>query len=383
MPSQLTEKRWRVQVVKGSESMLIRGAGRIPRMLNGMIQQRRPMKINTTAGGIFSAICVLAVSSRIAHPQVMKVTPSLVQVHMVITDQSFTDNGEVPVFGAQNVTVKQGENAIKVDQVIPARGDNAGLQLLLLIDDTLDLSFGSNLNDIRDFVNVQPASTGVAIAYMSNASFRITQNFTDDHVLAAKGARLPLGMLSAMDSPYLSLINLVKSWPQQKVRREILMISDGTDLLRGRSPAPTYPTLVHRRGSMPPQHTTMAGMSPDKDSASAICQRYGVIVHSICATVAGRRGPNAWEAQMGQSGIAKIADETGGEYLCLGISNAISFKPYLDRLQNIFNDRYYIEFQAMPRKKDGLQRVDISTSVPDADIASAENVWVAMKSAGI
>jgi hypothetical protein len=346
--------------------------------INGMNEQRRPMKANKMAGGLFSAICVLALSARIAHPQV-KVTPSLVQVHMVITDQPFTENGEIPVLMEQNVMVKQGENAHKVDQVIPARADNAALQLLILIDDTIDSHIGSNLNDIRDFVNAQPASNGVGIAYMSNASFRITQNFTDDHALAAKGVRMPIGRVSTMDSPYLSLINLVKSWPQQKVRREVLMISDGMDLLRGRSSSPTYTTLGFRPKNMPSPRTTMPSIIPDVDSASAICQRYGVIVHSIYATGAGRRGRNAWEAQMGQSGIAQIADETGGEYFSLGLSNADSFKPYLDHLQNIFNNQYYLEFQAVPAKKDGLQRVDISTSVLDADIGSADSVWVASK----
>src|SRR5439155_20104185 len=53
-----------------------------------------------------------------------------------------------------------------------------------------------------------------------------------------------------------------------------------------------------------------------------------------------------------------------------------SFKPYLDRLQRIFNNQYFLVFQAVPRKKEGLQRVTISTQVANADIASANNVWV-------
>jgi hypothetical protein len=79
---------------------------------------------------------------------------------------------------------------------------------------------------------------------------------------------------------------------------------------------------------------------------------------------------------LGQSGIAKISDETGGEYFALGTQNAVSFKPYLERLQKIFENQYYLVFQAVPGKKDGLQRVNISTQVPNADIAAADNVWV-------
>jgi len=33
-------------------------------------------------------------------------------------------------------------------------------------------------------------------------------------------------------------------------------------------------------------------------------------------------------------------------------------------------------FQAVPKKKEGLQRVNITTEVANADIAAADNVWV-------
>jgi hypothetical protein len=297
---------------------------------------------------------------------------------MVVTDQAFSDNSEVPVLRPDAVQVKQGKNLLKVDQLIPAKGDNAALQLFILIDDTCDPVIGNNLNDLRDFINAQPASTAVGVAYMSNATIQITQNFTADHALAAKAVRLPRGNLSAMDSPYLSLMSLVKGWPQQKVRREVLMVTDGIDRLgNDRSPFSQTPS----RGPAGTANAarafdTMPTMSPDADTASRNSQRYGVIVHSIYAPGAGRLGRNAWEAQLGQSGVAKIADETGGEYFALGTQNAVSFKPYLERLQKIFDNQYYLVFQAVPGKKDGLQRVSVSTEVANADLAAADNVWV-------
>jgi hypothetical protein len=277
--------------------------------------------------------------------------------------------------------VKQGKAVLKVDQVIPAQGDNAALQLFILIDDTCDPVIGGNLNDLRDFINAQPSSTVIGVAYMSNATIQIAQNFTADHALTAKALRIPRGTSSTMDSPYLSLISLVKSWPQQKVRREVLMITDGIDRLRGdrmptREIAPTNGRAPLNSRSSTTVSTGMTTMSPDVDSASTAAQRYGVIVHSIYAMGNGRMGRNAWEAQLGQSGVAKIADETGGEYFALGIQNAVSFKPYLDRLQKIFDNQYYLAFRAVPKKKDGLQRVSISTEVSNADIAAANNVWV-------
>lgn len=329
--------------------------------------------------GVCSA---LAVGVQIVQSQ-GKTPPSTVQVHLVITDQAFNDNSEVPVLRQENVQVKVAKDAARVEHVIPAEGENAALQLFVLIDDTCETSaFGNNLNDLRDFLAVQPPSTLIGLAYMSNATIQVAQNLTPDHAAAVKALRLPRGSSSAMDSPYLSLISLVKAWPRQNVRREILMISDGMDRLRGDTTGDLggFPSPSRGgRGGWPATSapsTTMPTISSDADTASKAAQKYGVIVHSIYATGVGRLGRNAWEAQLGQGGVAKITDETGGEYFALGTQNAVSFKPYLDRLQKIFNNQYFLVFQVKPPKKEGLQRVRISTEVANADIAAPDNVWV-------
>jgi hypothetical protein len=326
--------------------------------------------------------CLVTLSVRMVYSQ-GKTAPSTVQVHLVITDQAFNDTSEVPVLRQDNVQVRVGKDAVKVEHLIPAQGDSAALQLFVLIDDTCDTAaLGNNLNDLRDFINAQPPTTLVGVAYLSNATIQVAQNLTTDHALAAKALRLPRGNSSAMDSPYLSLISLVKSWPQQKVRRQVLMISDGMDRLRGENTGSTdafSPSPRAARGGRPPAaapRTTMPTISSDADTASNAAQRYGVIVHSIYSPGIGRLGRNAWEAQLGQGGVAKIADETGGEYFALGTQTPVSFKPYLDRLQKMFNNQYFLVFHVAPRKNGGLQRVRISTEIANVDIASANNVWV-------
>jgi hypothetical protein len=332
------------------------------------------MKRYNVVLALVGAFCVLAVGVRIAHSQA-KPASGTVQVHMVITDQAVNDDSEMPALTAENVQVKQGKGVLKVDQVIPARDDNGALQLFILIDDTCDTGIGNNLNDLREFINAQPPTAMVGIAYMSNATVQVAQNLTVDHAAASKAVRLPRGNLSSMDSPYLSLISLVKSWPQSKVRREVLVVTDGIDRLRGASTASGV-SSPGGMGRMPGPATTMPSISMDADTASTASQRFGVIVHSVYSPGVGRLGRNAWEAQLGQSGIAKIADETGGEYFALGIQNPVSFKPYLDRLQKMFNNQYFLVFQAVPKKKDGLQRVKLSTTAANVDIAAADNVWV-------
>ena len=73
--------------------------------------------------------------------------------------------------------------------------------------------------------------------------------------------------------------------------------------------------------------------------------------------------------------MGKIADESGGEY-SLGTQTLVSFKPYLDRLQRVLDNQYYLVFGAIPKNKVGLQRVRISTESPGFEIAAADNVWV-------
>jgi hypothetical protein len=342
--------------------------------------------------GSLVALAVLGFQAQIVHSQAASASGK-VQVHMVITNEALQAGDDVPVLKPENVQVKQGKTTVRVTHVIPAQGENAALQLFILIDDTCDSSIGNNLNDIRDFVNAQPATTAVAIGYMSNTNVQITQDFTVDHALAAKAIRLPLGRLSSMDSPYLSLMSLLKRWPQQKVRREIILVSDGIDRLHGegmsgnqfgaqqsmRSPMMGGSMSSRNQFGGFPSATTMPTISVDADSASLMSQRYGVIVHGIYSPGVGRLGRNSWEAQLGQSGIGKIADETGGEYFALGYQNAVSFKPYLDRLQKVFENQYYLVFEAVPQKKAGLQRVKISSEAATTEIAAADNVWVPLK----
>jgi hypothetical protein len=328
---------------------------------------------------LLTSLALLGIGARIASSQDSTGASSTVQVHMVITDEAVRDDSEVPILRPENVKVQQGKASLKVDHLIPARGDNAALQLFILIDDTCDTSIGNSLNDLRDFINAQPATTVVGVAYMSNASIQIVQNFTNDHAAVAKAIRLPRGSVSSMDSPYLSLISLIKGWPEQKVRREVLTVSDGIDRLRGNTMERTAITPGYGRGTRGStltmsMSTGMSTISPDADTASMTAQRYGVIVHGIYATGVGRAGRNAWEAQLGQGGVGKIADETGGEYFSLGTQNLVSLKPYLDRLQRVLDNQYYLVFGAVPKNKAGLQRVKISTETAGFEIAAADNV---------
>jgi hypothetical protein len=332
------------------------------------------MRYSKMLWAVLCTVCGFAFNEQILSAQ-QETPSSTAQVHLVITDMALRSESEVPRLKPEEVKVKQGKTFLQVTQLIPAQGDNAALQLMILIDDTLNTqAVGNNLNDMKEFIKAQPPSTVVAVGYMSNATVNMLQNFTADHEQAIKAIRLPRGGVSTMDSPYLSLISVVKGWPQQNVRREVLMVSDGIDRLRGEKP--TAAQLGPGFGIEPIYHS-MPTISQDATSASEISQRYNVIVHSIYSPGVGRAGRSSWDLQLGLSGLSKIADETGGECYSLGTSTLVSFKPYLDRLQKALDNQYYLVFLATPKKKAGFQRVNIQTEVDNAEILAPDNVWVA------
>lgn len=329
------------------------------------------MKNSLKVQVLLVSMCVFPLGAQPVTAQ-EKSAPSTTEVHVVITDIGVQADNEVPRLKQDEVKVKQGKTYLQVTQVIPAQGDNAALQLMILIDDTLNTSaVGNNLTDLKEFIKAQPPTTVIGVAYMANATVNVVQNFTADHDLAVKAVRLPRGSFSTMDSPYLSLISLVKSWPQQKVRREVLMVTDGIDRLRG-----NQPTASQLGPNFGPVYHSLPQISVDATSASEISQRYNVLVYSIYSPGIGRAGRSQMDLLTGLSGLSKIAEETGGECYSLGTTNAVSFKPYLDQFQKSLNNQYYLVFLAAPKKNAGLQRVRIETEVQKSEILAPDNVWV-------
>jgi hypothetical protein len=283
-------------------------------------------------------------------------------VQMTVTVRLLGENKRMPEVTREDVIVRQGNDRLKVTGWTPVRGNGAGLDLFLLIDETADASLGSQLGDLRTFVKAQPATTLVGVGYMRNGTVQVAQDLTTDHELAANALRLPIAFSGAYGSPYLSAIDLMQRWPESSNRRAVVMVTDGIDRSRG---GPRYPMLGFNTG--------------DVDSASAVAQRTGTIVHSVFTRGVGRLGSNYWEITNGQNGLAKLADETGGESFSLGTQNLVSFQPYLDNLQQSLDNQYVLEFRALQGPKAGPQYVRLATEVAGVELNSADSVWVSAK----
>jgi hypothetical protein len=179
---------------------------------------------------------------------------------------------------------------------IPAQSEHAALELFVLLDDGSDSSLGTQLQDLRKFIDGQPASTKVGVAYMQNGIAKVEQNLTSDHAQGAKALRLPMGMGGANGSPYFSLSDLIKRWPESTARREVLMVSDGIDRYYG-------------TGDM---------SDPYLDEAIANAQRGGILVSAIYSPGVGHFGHSYWQTYWGQLYLAQVAERTGGESYYIG-----------------------------------------------------------------
>lgn len=273
-------------------------------------------------------------------------------IHMVVTAEARHGN-DVPSIQREDVMVFQGRDRVKTADWIPLQGDHAALELFLLLDDASDTNLGSQLDYLRQFINSQPATTRIGVGYMRNGTVEIAQNLTEDHGLAAKSLRLPLGMAGVNASPYFSVSDLIKRWPEAPVRREILMVSDGID-----------------------RYGPGGASDPYVDEAVQQAQRAGIVIFSIYTPGGGHFGHTFWRINWGQNYLSQLSDETGGESYYLGSEAAVSFTPYLDDLGRRLLHQYLLTFLAKPVKKSGMQGVKLRTEVPNAELVSADSVFV-------
>src|SRR3989475_3293032 len=158
--------------------------------------------------GALLAVTALATSRVVAQ----QTSSTGVPVHMVVTVEP-RHGSNVPVINREDVMVYQGHDRSKVTDWLPLQGEHAGLQLFILIDDAASTSFGSQLEDIRQFINAQPSTTAIGVAYMRNGTAEILQNPTNDRTQAPKALRLPLGDPGASASLYFCVVDLIKRWP--------------------------------------------------------------------------------------------------------------------------------------------------------------------------
>jgi len=249
-------------------------------------------------------------------------TSSEDSAHIVVTVEP-KHGSNAQVIHKEDVMVYEGHDRDQVVDWIPLQGDRAGLQLFILIDDESGVSLGSQLEDIRQFINSQPPSTKIGVAYMQNGIGRVAQALTNDHAAAGKALRLPMGAAGANASPYFSLTDLIKRWPATNERREVLMVSDGIDRYYG------------------------SGNLDDPYLQAAIddAVKAAIIVSAIYTPGVGHYAHSYWQNYWGQIYLSELADKTGGEAYYIGFTGPpVSFAPYLENLGRRLGNQYLLSF---------------------------------------
>jgi hypothetical protein len=254
-----------------------------------------------------------------AHAQNQPTSPNNVSVttYVTVLGPQYT---APPALSKADVNVDEGKQKREVTNWMPAQGDKAGLLLAIVIDDADTTDVASQLGDLRNFVTAQPKTTNIGVFYASNGTIQTASQFAQDHEAVAKTLRMPLGYTGAYSSIYLSVMNLIKGWPATGARREILLIADGV----------------------------------------------------------GRAGRNSFRVSLGQSNLSKISDATGGESFFQGFQTPVSFSPFLQQLDMVLKNQYWLSYatERSKKAKGDLRKFRVRTEQKEVEISSADRIFV-------
>jgi len=269
------------------------------------------------------------------------------QVSMVVTAEPKHGGTASPV-DQNEVMVWQDNQRRQVLDWVPLKGDQAALQLYILVDDALGQSFANQLGDLRRFIANQPLTTEIGVGYLHYGTVEISQTPTADHDRAAHAFRIPLASPGQSPSPYVSLSELIKKeWPASQGRREVLLVTSGVD-------------LYYQEPDME---------DPYLNAAIDDAQRAGVIVYTIYWGDAHRVGRGPWSTTLSQGYLTRLTEQTGGQTWDEGLWNPVDIQPFLAQLSARLNEQYRLTFANSG--KPGLQPVRIRTEAPGVKLVAA------------
>lgn len=273
-----------------------------------------------------------------------------VTAHVVVT--ALTRSGaEQTLIPRESVSVLEDGRPQEVSSWTPLRSEGAGLELVILLDDSSRSSMGLQLPSLKSFIQALPPSAQVAIGYMRNGSPNLVQPLTTDHAAAASKLRLPLGQPGISGSPYFCLSDLARHWPgkERRARREVILLTDGADpqWSRGYDPQDSYVLTAIRDA-----------------------QRAGVIVYSIYYGGAGRAGHSTVATIAGQNYLEQVSSATGGQAYFQGFAEPVSIEPYLHQIQRNLQNQYELGFITAPSKE--LRRLKVKTTAPNVKLQAPE-----------
>jgi hypothetical protein len=281
---------------------------------------------------------------------------STVPARMIVTMGHHFGN-EPPLLTANDLTVTQNDRPLTITSLTPLRGGHADLELYVLVDNCSTCQAGPQFVELCEFIDAQPSTTSVGLAYIWNGQLQLAVNPTPDHSRSIKALSLPEG--GKPSSPYDALADLIKGWKQGSSRRAVLMISTGID------PAETDPD---------------SAQSKSAEAALEAAERGDVTVYAIYHPSADYLTMDFSKILAGQVQLAHVASDSGGEAYFLNFGPLLSLAPFLADMNQHLANQYLLEFLAHRGSSSGeLQHIQVESKIPKLDLMTPVKVVIGGK----
>ena len=279
------------------------------------------------------------------------------QGQAVVTVLPAHDEAAPASLSQQDLAIKVNGKDSVITNWIPLRGQNDGLELVVLIDGAARTSLSNQLGDVSAFINNLPPTAKVSVAYMENGAAMLTGPLTTNHAQAVKGLHIPNGVPGISASPYFCLSNLAQRWPSNDrgARRVVVMITDGVDYYN-----PRYD----------PEDPYMQAAVNDS-------VRAGLVVYSIYWQNQGRFDRTFYATNAGQNLLLEVTQATGGNSYWEGFGNPVSFQPFFKDLNRRLQNQYEVSFTAPLKGKPDVANMKLKVNGVSGKVDAPQQVYVA------
>jgi hypothetical protein len=264
------------------------------------------------------------------------------------------DHEPLPVLQRDDISVEVDRKPARVVSWTRLTGDVAPLQIYIAIDDAESTDLAIQFGDLKDFINSQPSTTEIGIAYLRYGAAEIVQAPTADHARAARALRLPVGELGIDASPYLGVEDLIKKWTPVPARREMLLISSGVD----------------------PYYQSPDSFDPYLQEAIETAQKAGIAASSIYYSRAGHFGHSFLRVTWGQNYLSMLDEELGGEFYGQGTGDPVALKPFLNEFSSWLGQQYLLTIADSDSGKAELKPVRVSSTKPRLSLVHASKIYL-------
>lgn len=274
----------------------------------------------------------------------------------IVTVLPKDSKASAPGISRQAIHVEVNGKQSQVSNWHPLRGDQSGVEVVLLIDGGARTSLGREFSDIRQFIRSLPPNVKITLGSMQNGRAILAAPFTADHARAAQQLQLPAGVPGQSASPYFCLSDLAKHWPSSDLtaRREVILITDGVD----------------------DYHLQYDPEDPYVQAAIHDSVRAHLIVYSIYWRSSGRFDRSGYANDAGQNLLQQVTSATGGNSYWIGMGNPVSVSPYLDDFSRRLSNQYELGFTAPLSGRAEVANLKVKIDTKDVKVTAPEKTWL-------